>query len=183
MGGNARCIPKCDICREHILNTRIFVTVGSQKFQFDRLLRAVDNCKAKGVIEGDVFAQTGYSNYMPKSYKSVRFLDRDGFARTINRSEIVITHGGTGIIINALKNRKRVIAMARLAEYGEHVDNHQEQVLKSFNEAGLIKICDDEESLSNAYKIAIEWDPVRFESGNTEFVGNLDKYLESLLLK
>lgn len=37
----------------------IFVTVGSQKFQFDRLVRAVDALVASGVAEDGSFAQTG----------------------------------------------------------------------------------------------------------------------------
>lgn len=46
----------------------IFITLGSQKFQFNRLLQAVDQLIEKSVIEDEVFAQIGYSDYQPKHY-------------------------------------------------------------------------------------------------------------------
>ena len=40
---------------------KIFITLGSQKFQFNRLLIAVDKLCEKEIICGkDVFAQIGY---------------------------------------------------------------------------------------------------------------------------
>ena len=42
----------------------IFVTLGSQKFQFNRLLQAVDNLKT----DEEIFAQIGYSDYKNKNY-------------------------------------------------------------------------------------------------------------------
>ena len=37
----------------------IFVTVGSQKFPFDRLVRKVDQMVREGLIHEEVFIQTG----------------------------------------------------------------------------------------------------------------------------
>lgn len=48
---------------------KIFITLGSQKFQFNRLLIAVDKLCEKNIICGDdVFAQTGYSDYVPRNF-------------------------------------------------------------------------------------------------------------------
>ena len=58
----------------------IFVTVGSQKFQFNRLLKAIDTLVKNNSITEEVFAQTGYSDYKPKYYKYREFLNRDEFA-------------------------------------------------------------------------------------------------------
>ena len=44
----------------------IFVTLGSQKFQFDRLLRKIDELIDIGVITDEVFAQIGASTYIPQ---------------------------------------------------------------------------------------------------------------------
>ena len=44
----------------------IFITLGSQKFQFNRLLKAVDELVAAGKIKDEVFAQIGYSDYKPR---------------------------------------------------------------------------------------------------------------------
>ena len=47
----------------------IFITLGSQKFQFNRLLEEVDKLIEQGIITEEVFAQIGYSDYKPKNYK------------------------------------------------------------------------------------------------------------------
>ena len=102
----------------------IFITLGSQKFQFDRLLKEVDRLIADGVIQEKVFAQIGASEYLPQNYTYERFLDRQHFAQIMDQCDSVITHGGTGVIIGAVKKGKKVIAVPRLAKYGEHVDDH-----------------------------------------------------------
>ena len=55
----------------------------------------------------DVFAQTGYSDYVPRNYSYNNFLDRDEFSVEMGKADIVITHGGTGAIIGAVKKGKR----------------------------------------------------------------------------
>lgn len=117
----------------------IFITLGSQKFQFNRLLKAVDELK----LEEEVFAQIGYSDYKPVHYAYQEFLDRDAFAEIMGKADIVITHGGTGAIIGAVKKGKKVIAVPRLAKYGEHVDDHQLQMIEQFKELNLICACED----------------------------------------
>lgn len=116
----------------------IFVTLGSQKFQFNRILKEIDRLIEIGIIKEEVFAQIGYSDYKPKYFEFKKFLDRDEFIQTMDRCEKIITHGGTGTIISAIKKDKKVIAVARLAKYDEHVDDHQLQLIKEFNDINLI---------------------------------------------
>ncbi|MBT9012995.1 beta(1,3)galactosyltransferase EpsH, partial [Lactobacillus delbrueckii subsp. bulgaricus] len=102
----------------------IFITLGSQKFQFDRLLKEIDKLVVAKKLNDEIFAQVGYSTYKPKHYQYKAFLDREEFAKWEGKADIVITHGGTGAIIGAVKKGKKVIAVPRLARYGEHVDDH-----------------------------------------------------------
>lgn len=58
------------------MDNKIFITLGSQKFQFNRLLKAVDELCEKGTVDAeDVFAQIGYSDYLPKNFSYKKFLD------------------------------------------------------------------------------------------------------------
>lgn len=116
----------------------IFITLGSQKFQFNRLLKSVDELIEKGIITDEVFAQTGYSDYKPRKFNYKEFLDRDEFKKYTEACEILITHGGTGAIIGGVKKHKKVIAVPRLAKYGEHVDDHQLQIIEQFKTQNLI---------------------------------------------
>ena len=135
----------------------IFITLGSQKFQFNRLLKKIDNLVETNVIKEEVFAQIGYSDYKPKHYLYCEFMDRDQFAKMMKKSDILITHGGTGAIITGIKSGKKVIAIPRLEKYREHVDNHQVQLLKEFDEMEFIAACynldDFEEVYSNLDKM------------------------------
>lgn len=98
------------------MEEKIFITLGSQKFQFNRLLIAVDKlCEKKIICGEDVFAQIGYSDYVPQNYRYNNFLDREEFSMEMGKADIVITHGGTGAIIGAVKKEKKVIAVPRLA--------------------------------------------------------------------
>lgn len=157
----------------------IFITVGSQKFQFDRLLKEIDSLIERKIISSEVFAQIGNSSYIPKYYKSKKFLDRDEFTNIIQRSTIVITHGGTGAIVNAIKKNKKVIAVPRLERYGEHVDNHQEEIVKMFRDMNLIESVND---ISDLEKKILRLDDAVFKSykSNTEnVIRSIEEYINS----
>lgn len=85
----------------------IFVTLGSQKFQFNRLLKEIDILVKEKIIKDDVFAQIGYSDYLPQNYQYKKFLNRDEFAEMEGKADVVITHGGTGAIIGAVKKARK----------------------------------------------------------------------------
>lgn len=130
----------------------IFITTGSRSFQFNRLLEAVDKAIESGAITDEVFAQIGSSNYPIKNYKYKEFLNHDEFNEKMRNCDIVLTHGGTGVIVNAVKMGKRVVAVPRLAKYQEVVDDHQIQLVQAFEKLGMVTACYD----CNKIGIAIE---------------------------
>lgn len=68
------------------MENKIFITLGSQKFQFNRLLKAVDELCERGTIEAeDVFAQIGYSDYLPKNFSYKKFLDPPLMEKPMNQ--------------------------------------------------------------------------------------------------
>ena len=158
----------------------IFVTVGSQKFQFDRLLKALDGFVFAGSIQDEIFAQTGYSTYEPKHYSHRRFLDRVQFGQKMTTSDAVITHGGTGAIIGAVKLGKKVLAVPRRAEHGEHVDDHQIELVRQFAELGLIESCLDTDRLAVAYARLRETSYRSYQSNSANFMSDLSGYIDSV---
>ncbi|MCR1840692.1 PssE/Cps14G family polysaccharide biosynthesis glycosyltransferase [Murimonas intestini] len=121
----------------------IFITVGSRSFQFNRLLKAVDSAIENGEIIDNIFAQIGSSTYKVKHYKTVDFLNREEFNKKLKECDIVLTHGGTGVIVNAAKMGKRIVAIPRLEKYDEAVDNHQLQLIEAFEKLGIVTGCYD----------------------------------------
>lgn len=155
----------------------IFITLGSQKFQFNRLLKEIDKLIEKKIITEEVFAQIGYSDYHPIHYKWKDFLDREEFSNLMKESSLVITHGGTGAIITAVKAEKKVIAVPRLAKYGEHVDNHQIQLLKQFKELNLIYACEDM-NLTKAIETVKKNTYKKYISNTKTIIEDIEKYLD-----
>lgn len=150
----------------------IFVTLGSQKFQFNRLLKAVDELDT----EEEIFAQIGYSDYKPQHYKYKEFLDREEFAAWEEKTDIVITHGGTGAIIGAVKKGKKVIAVPRLAKYGEHVDDHQTQLIKQFKDLNLIYACVDGD-LQRALEVVKNTTYNEYKSNTDRIIKCLEEFI------
>ena len=160
---------------------KIFITLGSQKFQFNRLLIAVDKLCEKNIICGDdVFAQTGYSDYVPRNFSYNNFLDREEFSVEMGKADIVITHGGTGAIIGAVKKGKKVIAVPRRAKYGEHVDDHQLQLVGQFKELDLICECDDTNELADAIEKVKYTKNAVYKSNTEQILNSIEKYIKTL---
>ncbi|QPJ84748.1 beta(1,3)galactosyltransferase EpsH [Sarcina sp. JB2] len=156
----------------------IFITLGSQKFQFNRLLREVDSLIEKGMItKKEVFAQIGYSDYIPKNYEYKNFLDRDEFKRMMDNSNIVITHGGTGAIVGAVKKGKKVIAVPRLEEFNEHVDNHQLQIVRQFENMQFIKSVINIENLELAIREIQKIEFKKYVSNTTNIISSIENYI------
>ncbi len=156
----------------------IFITLGSQKFQFNRLLKAVDELIEKGVIDDEVFAQVGYSDYEPKHFEYKQFLDREEFAAQEGKCNILITHGGTGAIIGAVKKGKKVIAVPRLAKYGEHVDDHQLQLIAQFKGQNLICGLEDVSELEEGLKFVKEHDFDEYQSNTKTIIDSIERFIE-----
>ena len=157
----------------------IFITLGSQKFQFNRLLKKIDELIENGTIKEEVFAQTGASDYKPQHYGYVDFMDNGTFSEYEAKADIIITHGGTGAIIGAVKKGKKVIAVSRLAKFGEHVDDHQVQLLRQFENMGIIESCYDVDKLSESYNKAIATEYVPYKSNTDAIINSIEDYITS----
>ena len=95
----------------------------------------------------------------------------------MDKADIVTTHGGTGAIISAVKKGKKVIAVPRLAKYGEHVDDHQIQLISQFKELNLIYSCEDmdlQKALETVKKTAYK----AYQSNTERIIENLEKFIE-----
>lgn len=158
----------------------IFITLGSQKFQFNRLLRAMDDLVKKGIVTDEVFAQIGYSDYQPQYYPFEKFLDREQFSEWESKADIVITHGGTGAIIGAVKKGKKVIAVPRLAKFEEHVDDHQLQLIEQFTNLNLICGLKDCSELEDGLQYVKEHSFNSYTSNTPKIISSIERFIEGL---
>lgn len=158
----------------------IFVAVGTQKFQLNRLLRAFDNLIESGKLTEEVFAQTGYSDYIPQNYNYKSFLDKEEFEQKIVKCSLLVTHSGVGTIMAGLKNRKPVVIFPRKVEYYEHVDNHQLEIAEAFAKKNYVFLCDDEGKLYSLMHEALEHNFDVYSSGQKDIVKKIKCFLEEI---
>ena len=103
----------------------ILVLVGTNFFSFDRLVEEVD---LKIAETHEVVMQIGVTKYIPVNAKSFKFKRKDFILEQIKKSDLVITHGGYGSMMDSILLGKRVIAVPRKLEYKECLDNQMELV-------------------------------------------------------
>lgn len=147
MGNIKKYLSKFNLWREYIL---IFACAGSREYQFNRLFQKIDELIEAGTIKEEVIAQIGASRYVPKHYSYKKFMDPKEFNQHLEHCRLMITHGGTGAIVGALKKGKCVIGVTRLRKYGEHVDDHQKQIIELFTKEHYIYGIEEMDELSNA---------------------------------
>lgn len=101
------------------------VTVGTQFF--DGLIDEVDRLAADGVLDGEILAQIGLSRE-PQNVPFIRFTA--DMPALIRDADLVITHAGTGSVIQCLTANKRFIAVVNDTKAG----NHQREFVEDFGE-------------------------------------------------
>lgn len=119
----------------------IFVTVGNGKF--DPLIKEIDHLKSEGKIKGDVVIQLGHGNYVPKNCKWFKF--ESPLTKYYQQADLVISHGGPGIVFEVLRMKKKLIALPNR----DRTDPmHQVEYLRAMaEETSALVYCDRVEQL------------------------------------
>lgn len=89
----------------------------------------------------------------------------------------VITHGGTGAIIGAVKAGKKVIVVPRLSSYGEHVDDHQLQIMQQFDSMGIILGCKEIDDLEGNYLRINNVQFHKYETNTASIIRSIESFL------
>lgn len=158
----------------------IFVTVGTQKFQFDRLFKELDRLVEEGVIKDQIIAQAGFTNYKPVHFETVSLVSAEKMDHWIEESRFVLSHAGTSSIIKSLAMDKKVIVVPRLMEYEEHVDNHQLEIAEVFEKKKLISVCHTIEDLERIISSIEEESFSTYHFDNSKLINDIDDYLGRL---
>lgn len=154
----------------------ILVTLGTQTQKFYRLLDAIENSE----IEEEIVVQAGGSaDYSSKKMKILKFIDYGEMQELIDKSDLIITHGGTGSIIMPIQKGKKVIACARLEKYKEHINDHQTEIVSIFAEEGYILEYKDGDSLDEMIKLSKKFKPKKYVSNTENFIKCLKEEIDN----
>ena len=157
----------------------ILVTLGTNDKKFTRLIEAVENAAKDGLLSGHIVVQAGFTEYHSDILEVIDYIDQRQFAEYMNQADLIITHGGVGTIMTALKEHKKILAAARLQKYGEHVNDHQTQLLESFDEQGYLIYMKDLSDIAPYIKKAETFEPRELVSHRDHMVRLVSDWIDS----
>ncbi|HLC39437.1 MAG TPA: PssE/Cps14G family polysaccharide biosynthesis glycosyltransferase [archaeon] len=132
----------------------IFATVGTHNQQFDRLLKELDRLVERKIIKDKIVAQIGNSTYKPKNYDYFAFTSWQRILRLNKTADVVVSHGGAGNLLLAAHFGKPIVVVPRMKKLGEHVDDHQLQLVRQLEREKRVVGVYDIGDLGNAIKKA-----------------------------
>ena len=160
----------------------ILVMLGTQNNSFHRLLKKIEKLLDEGKIKEEVIIQAGYTKYQPQNEKMkiLDFVPKEELEKLQEKASFIITHGGVGSIITSLEKGKKVIAVPRIHEYGEHVNNHQKEIVEKFNKNGNIIGIKSVEELEQALEKIEKFEPKPYTEDNTKMLKIIEDFIENI---
>lgn len=158
----------------------IFVTLGTQDKSFIRLLKEIEKQISIHDIKDRIVVQAGHTKYQSEKMEIFDYIEMDQFHEYLEKSDLIITHGGVGSILTSLGMGKRVIAVARLQEFEEHENDHQVEIVSRFNELGYIIGCLQVKDLEQGLERLKTFIPNKYISNNEYFCNLIAEKIEEL---
>lgn len=158
----------------------ILVLLGTQNNSFHRLLQEVENNIKNGTINEEVIVQAGYTKYQSHKMRVIDLISKEQLEQFQDEANLIITHGGVGSIITSIKKGKKVIAVPRMHEYGEHVNDHQIDIVKNFNEQGYIIGIEKVEDLGQAIMKSKEFEPKEYKLNNQKMLEIIENFIDKI---
>ncbi len=158
----------------------ILVLLGTQNNSFCRLLKEIEKNIEDGTIKEEVIVQAGYTKFHSYRMRIIDLMSKEQLEQFQDEADLIITHGGVGSIISSIKKGKKVIAVPRLHEYGEHVNNHQKEIVKDFNDRGYIIGIDNVEDLKQAIIKSKKFSPKKYQPDNHKMLNIIEDFINKI---
>ncbi len=170
-----------DEIRTHKKNSikNIFITAGTYRLQFNRVLKEMDDLLENGRLSYNVTAQIGASDYKPKNFSYFDYCGQHRLHEIINDSDLVICQGGSGSLMDSLLRGKKVIGVPRLVAYKEYFDDHQIQLVGELEKMGLILAVYEIKDLREIIKKTKDFIPDFNGIGNSKMNNDLENFFNA----
>lgn len=119
----------------------ILVTVGTERYPFDRLMQWLDQLVKQNLIcpqQEEIIVQYGSCTITTiegiTTYSKLKVTD---FHALVNRARIIVAHCGEGTLDLLASINKPFILVPRSHSFQEHVDNHQVELANQLAKQGV----------------------------------------------
>lgn len=156
----------------------ILVLCGTQKQAFLRLWEQLQPL----IPLYDLRIQAGHNPWPsnPPHLQIVDFIQPSQMIQWIEEADLIITHAGAGSMLQAIQAKKRVIAVPRLAQYQEHVNDHQLELACKFEALGYLKVLHDQDDLLTLVESMYNFQPAAYQP-KKDLIPTLRERLADLL--
>ncbi len=158
----------------------ILVLLGTFPIAFKRPLFELERLCQEGKITEEVIVQNGHTQMDSRHLTLRPFIPPDELTTLYERARVIISHAGTGSLLKGIKLHKKVIAIARLVKYGEHIDDHQTEILEEFARLNYILPWREHDSPEELLTAVETFSPARYLSSKQQFIDYLTDYIDSL---
>lgn len=158
----------------------ILVVLGTFPTEFRRPLFQLEELCRRSVLEEEIVVQNGHTDFHSNFMKLIPFLDSKELDELYARARVVISHAGSGSVVRALKMQKKVIAIPRLAEFDEVVDDHQLEIVEEFAKNGYLIPWQLKDSLEDLLTRVEQFSPPPYISKKENIIRFLTEYIDSL---
>ena len=158
----------------------ILVLLGTQNNSFHRLLEEIEKNIKDGIIKDEIIVQAGYTKFQSHRMRIIDLMSKEQLEKFQDEADLIITHGGVGSIISSLEKGKKVIAVPRMHEYGEHVNNHQKEIVKDFNDKGYIIGIEKVEDLKQAIIKSKDFEPKKYQPNNEKMLEIIENFIDNI---
>lgn len=118
----------------------ILVTVGTEKFPFNRLMEWMERLLQQNLIQSsqyEVVVQYGSCTITPQGTNNFSVLPSAEFEDILEKARLIIAHCGEGTVDLLSKIKKPFVLVPRSGEYKEHVDDHQMELAEELSKQGV----------------------------------------------
>jgi len=135
----------------------IFVVLGTWEMPFTRPLLEIERAVQQGLVTEPVIVQCGKTVYQSQVLKMVPFFSQQELDQMYEQATMIICQAGVGSIMLGLKKHKKVISIARLSKFDEHIDDHQLEILAVFSKSGAVLPWNGSGDLTDVLQRAVEF--------------------------
>jgi UDP-N-acetylglucosamine transferase subunit ALG13 len=156
----------------------ILVTLGTQDKSFKRLLFALEKQIEEGLIKEDIIVQSGYTKFDSKYMKLIPYLSQDQLDQYRKEASLIITHGGVGSILDGCKVDKKIIGVARLSKYKEHINDHQIEICERFSVEGYILFARELNEIPELIDTSSSFNPKKYIFNNKDLIMHIKSVID-----
>ncbi len=153
---------------------KVFVTIGTYREGFDKLVEAAD-LLASANLPFEMVTQIGFSNYIPKHHAYFDFSET--IEDNYNWADIVVCTGGAGTIFSCLKRGKKIVSILDVDRIGIISSAHAYDITNHFRDQGMLVRLDNPEGLRQALEQAAAMPPYAYIDPQCTIADDISAFL------